>query len=165
MSAARDSEAIGASSDHKWVGMLDRGCGNLGNASQVKRKQLLTPKMRFSMEKSMPSITRSPNLPRYILWKITLINILPWQYLRVDHTHTFWHPHILTGLKTTQIPTPVFLAGESHGQGNQEGYSPWDRKESDVTEYAHVHAHNMAWAVCKPGLQFILTLLCNLRVC
>ena len=31
-------------------------------------------------------------------------------------------------------PTPVFLPGESHGQRNVVGYSPWDHKESDMTE-------------------------------
>ena len=31
-------------------------------------------------------------------------------------------------------PTPVFLPGETHGQRNLEGYSPWGRKESDMTE-------------------------------
>ena len=30
-------------------------------------------------------------------------------------------------------PTPVFLPGESHGQRNLAGYSPWGRKESDMT--------------------------------
>ena len=30
--------------------------------------------------------------------------------------------------------TLVFLSGESHGQGSLAGYSPWDRKESDMTE-------------------------------
>ena len=30
-------------------------------------------------------------------------------------------------------PTPVFLPGESHGQRNLEGYSPWCHKESDTT--------------------------------
>ena len=29
---------------------------------------------------------------------------------------------------------PVFLPGESHGQRNLAGYSPWGRKESDTTE-------------------------------
>jgi len=27
-------------------------------------------------------------------------------------------------------PTPAFLSGESHGQGNLAAYSPWGRKES-----------------------------------
>ena len=31
-------------------------------------------------------------------------------------------------------PTPVFLPGESHGQRSLVSYSPWDHKESDMTE-------------------------------
>ena len=31
-------------------------------------------------------------------------------------------------------PTPVFLPGKSHGQRSLVGYSPWGRKESDMTE-------------------------------
>ena len=30
--------------------------------------------------------------------------------------------------------TPVLLSGESHGQGSLAGYSPWGRKESDMTK-------------------------------
>ena len=30
--------------------------------------------------------------------------------------------------------TPVFLPRESHGQGSLESYSPWNCKESDMTE-------------------------------
>ena len=36
-------------------------------------------------------------------------------------------------------PTPVFLLGESHVQRSLAGYSPWGRKELDVTE-ANQHA-------------------------
>ena len=32
-------------------------------------------------------------------------------------------------------PSPVFLSGEFHGQRHLEGYSPWDHKESDTTEW------------------------------
>ena len=32
------------------------------------------------------------------------------------------------------LPTPVFLFGESHGQRNLVGYSPWNHKELDMTE-------------------------------
>ena len=32
------------------------------------------------------------------------------------------------------LPTPVFLPGESHGQKSLTGYSPWGRKDSDMTE-------------------------------
>ena len=31
-------------------------------------------------------------------------------------------------------PTPVFLPGESHGQGSLVGYSPWGYKELDTIE-------------------------------
>ena len=33
-----------------------------------------------------------------------------------------------------QQPTPVFLPGESHGQGSLVGYCPWGKKESDKPE-------------------------------
>ena len=32
------------------------------------------------------------------------------------------------------LPTPVFLPGKSHGQRSLVGYSPWGRKELDMTE-------------------------------
>ena len=35
-------------------------------------------------------------------------------------------------------PTPVFLPGKSHGQKSLTGYSPWDHKDSDTTEHAHI---------------------------
>ena len=31
-------------------------------------------------------------------------------------------------------PIPVLLSEEYHGQKSQEGYSPWGRQESDMTE-------------------------------
>ena len=36
-------------------------------------------------------------------------------------------------------PTPVFLAGKSHGQRSLVGCSPCGREESDMTEHAHRH--------------------------
>ena len=32
------------------------------------------------------------------------------------------------------LPTSVFWPGEFHGQKSLVGYSPWNRKESDMTE-------------------------------
>ena len=32
------------------------------------------------------------------------------------------------------LPTPVFLPGEPHRQRSLVGYSPWGRKESDMTD-------------------------------
>ena len=38
-------------------------------------------------------------------------------------------------------PTPVFLPGEFHGQKSLVGYSPWGRKESDMTESLSTYAY------------------------
>ena len=37
-------------------------------------------------------------------------------------------------LEKKQLPMPVFLPGEFHGQRSLVGYSPWGHKESDTTE-------------------------------
>ena len=37
-------------------------------------------------------------------------------------------------------PTPVLLPGKSHGRRSLVGYSPWGRKESDTTEWLHLHS-------------------------
>ena len=37
-------------------------------------------------------------------------------------------------------PTPEFLPGKFHGQRSLEGYSPWVRQESDMTEWLSMHA-------------------------
>ena len=38
-------------------------------------------------------------------------------------------------------PTPVFLAGKSHGLKSLTGYSPWGCKESDMTEWLGTHTY------------------------
>ena len=58
------------------------------------------------MVKNLPAIQRS----RFDSW----VTKIPW--------------------KSEWKPTPVFLPGESHGQGNLVGYSPLGHKESDTTE-------------------------------
>ena len=37
--------------------------------------------------------------------------------------------------------TPVFSPGKFHGQRILAGYSPWGRKESDMTEHTHIGLH------------------------
>ena len=44
--------------------------------------------------------------------------------------------------------TPVFLPGESHGLRSLAGYSPQDRKESDITEATE---HALILIVNKPS--------------
>ena len=48
-------------------------------------------------------------------------------------------PGLILGLgrypRDTVQPTPVFLPGEFYGQRSLVGCSPWDHKESDMTEW------------------------------
>ena len=73
---------------------------------------------------------------------ITLVTYFPggasgkepsYQY-RIHKRHGFnaWVSNILW--RRSWQSTPVFLAGESHGQRSLAGYSPQGHKESDVTE-------------------------------
>ena len=45
--------------------------------------------------------------------------------------------------RRTRHLTPVFLPGESHGQRSLAGYSPWGRKELDMTEGTYMAQHNL----------------------
>ena len=54
-------------------------------------------------------------------------------------------------------PTPVLLAGESHGRGGLVGYSLWGCKESDANkQHTHTHTHTMKrtsfWVLVLEGL-------------
>ena len=49
------------------------------------------------------------------------------------------------------MATHSSVHGKAHGQRSLEGYSPWDPKESDVTEqhtHTHTHTHAHAHAAC-----------------
>ena len=50
-------------------------------------------------------------------------------------------------------PTPVLLPGESHGARSWVGYSPWGRKELDMTEQLYFHWWRkwQSMLVCLPG--------------
>ena len=37
-------------------------------------------------------------------------------------------------LEKRRVLTPIFLSGEFYGQRSLVGYSPWGRKESDMSE-------------------------------
>ena len=48
-------------------------------------------------------------------------------------------------------PTPVLLPGESHGWRSLVGYSPWGRKESDMTGRLHFLSFSFSLVAQKPG--------------
>ena len=50
-------------------------------------------------------------------------------------------------------PTPVFLPEESHGQNSLAGYSPWGRKELEVTEHARKGVNHTVEECCDGKVQ------------
>ena len=58
-----------------------------------------------------------------------------------------------------RLPTPVFLPGESHGQRSLAGYSPWDHKESGMTEWLPLtHSWRRETVACKSEQQTVVSL-------
>ena len=63
----------------------------------------------------------------------------------VKRLPTMWEPWVLSlgqedpwGRKWQ--PAPVLLPGKAHGWRSLVGYSPWDRRESDVTsDFTSLH--------------------------
>ena len=60
-------------------------------------------------------------------WELGFSSIESWKSIK------FW--------RRKWQPTPVFLPGESHGQRSLTDYSPWGRKESDMTEQLSTLVH------------------------
>ena len=48
--------------------------------------------------------------------------------------------------------TPVFLPGESYGQRNVAGYSPWGHKESHVTDRLNIEHRIFTFFCLKSNL-------------
>ena len=55
--------------------------------------------------------------------------------------------------RRAQQSAPIFLPGESHGQRNLAGYSPWGRKQSDTTE-ARLESGKMVLMNLSAGQQW-----------
>ena len=71
---------------------------------------------------------------------------------KVWRTYTVWHLSYITVIKIVGNihwirkwqSTPVFSPGKFHRERSLAGYSPWDRKELNMTEsqvHAHTHTH------------------------
>ena len=54
--------------------------------------------------------------------------------------------------RRTWQPTPVFLPEKLHGQRSLVGYSPWGRKEPDMTEPLSRHAHTPEMTQTPPAV-------------
>ena len=62
-------------------------------------------------------------------WATSLLWATPLSFFTFLHWRRKWQP------------TPVFLPGESQGQGSLEGYSQWGHKELDTTEWLILSFH------------------------
>ena len=51
-------------------------------------------------------------------------------------------------VKRAWQPTPVFLPGESNGQRSLAGYSPWGRKELDMTKVTACMPLSYLYGLC-----------------
>ena len=76
----------------------------------------------FMVQLSHPFMTTGKTIGLTIWTFVGKVMSLLFKMLQVDHRRRKWQP------------IPAFLSGESHGQRNLAGYSPWGRKESDTTE-------------------------------
>ena len=70
---------------------------------------------------------------------------MPWTE-EPGRLQSMWSPRVGHDLATKPPPPPpVFLPGECHGQRRLAGYSPWDHKELDTTEYLSTQRNRGAW--------------------
>ena len=64
------------------------------------------------------------------------------------------------------LHTPVCLPGEFHGQRSLMGYSPWGRRESDVTEHAHKNCYYLKkWTIIFKNVCFFICHFLLSRYC
>ena len=75
-----------------------------------------------------------------------------------ESTYSSGDPGLISVSKRspTWQPIPVFLSGESHGQRSLVGYSPWDHKKPDTTEWLTLAF--IVWMVTEGWWVFYLSL-------
>ena len=76
-----------------------------------------------------------------------------------DVESSFLRTSIVTIWRRNRQPTPVLLPGKFHRLRSLVGYSPWGRKESDTTEWLHIHSNHHSstcWGIsqgfCTPAV-------------
>ena len=101
------------------------------NLPAVQETQVQSPDQEDPLEESMA--THSSILAWRTPWTEEQWVTKSRTLLSNKHSHFLSHIFKYVWRRKWQ-PTPEFLPGESHGQRSLVGYSPWGRKESDMTE-------------------------------
>ena len=87
------------------------------------------------LKRKLYSIEISTFKPRKLFWGKGLPLWLSRQRIWLQYGRPGFDPWVVKICwRWEQLPTPVFLPGELHGHGSLVSYSPWGRKEPDMTE-------------------------------
>ena len=126
----------------------------------------------------LPSVSINLTTLKYLIWVKSYCICLLVAYFAVSvsaQTIQVWAPLVpqmvknLPAVQETQVQSldwedllkkglathTVFLPGEFHGQRSLVDYSPWGRKESDVTERLNTHTHIKVYPCCSMSLNFL----------
>ena len=69
------------------------------------------------------------------MWIPSLVRFTKSELPEAGHKKSFFkQPYFIRAWRRARQPIPVLLPEESHGQRSLAGYSPWDHKDSDMTE-------------------------------
>ena len=123
----------------------------------LERMQILKYPFKYKFARQDSQFLQMPHFKAfYIVHSLSVISLglryhlkfpFPWRFYEMIFFECLRREYFFKGLEVfylfvsfTQIkwqPTPVLLPGESHGERNLVGYSPWGRKELDTTERLH----------------------------
>ena len=104
--------------------------------------------------------TFTQGLPRAVVIKSRLPVRETWALSGERDLSSIWweglelHPGWEDPRRRQWQPTPGLLPGEFHGQGSLVGYSPWGRKELNMTEQVYVNVNS--WIDLKWQTYFLV---------
>ena len=95
-------------------------------------------KLRFSSRESGTEWLLDRQLPCSMNCQTKFGELIPEKLNIIEESETYSKISTATVFwRRKWQPTPVLLPGKSHGDRSLVGYSPWGRKESDMTEWLH----------------------------
>ena len=109
------------------------------NASNLNTAKLLIAELHSAHQKGQQEKSSKDESPSH--------QLPPWPGPFVTLSSRRWGFNIWVGKilwRRAWQPTPVSLPGKSHRQRSLAGYSPWSRKELDMTKVTE-HTHVPVW--------------------